>query len=227
MLLAPRPQLVTVDLRIMKKLRKIIHRGEGERVDFKQKITDPYKIAKTISSFANTKGGKILVGVRDDKTITGIDPEEEKYTLETAAQFYCDPPVPIRFKEVEDEEEEITVLEVIIPESKEKPHFVRDKNEQRLVYIRQRDKSIPAGKTMINLMRKGELSDAPTINYDQLDHNERKLLSFLERHERVTLKQFMQIVNISRRRALRILHHLTQEGAIRMHEHEQEPYYTL
>ncbi|MEM6844032.1 MAG: ATP-binding protein [Bacteroidota bacterium] len=210
----------------MKKLRKLIHRGEGERLDFKQKITDSYKIAKTISSFANTKGGKILVGVRDDKTILGVDPEEEKYMLETAAEFYCDPPVTLHFREIEDEEEEIIVLEVTIPESQEKPHFVRDKNDQRLVYIRQRDKSIPAGKTMIDLMRKGELSDNQ-VSIANLDHNERKLLSFLERHERVTLKQFMQIVNISRRRALRILHHLTREGAIRMHEQEKEPYYTL
>ncbi|WKN41655.1 AlbA family DNA-binding domain-containing protein [Tunicatimonas pelagia] len=210
----------------MKKLKKLIHQGEGERLDFKQKITDPYKIAKTIASFANTKGGKILVGVRDDKTIMGVDPEEEKYTLETAAQFYCDPPITLQFKEVEDEEEDITVLEVTIPESWEKPHFVRDKNERRLVYIRQRDKSIPAGKTMVDLMRKGELPDNQ-VNLAHLDHNERKLLSFLERHERVTLKQFMQIVNISRRRALRILHHLTREGAIRMHEQEKEPYYTL
>ncbi|MGB3587067.1 MAG: ATP-binding protein [Tunicatimonas sp.] len=210
----------------MKKLRKMIHRGEGEQLDFKQKITDPYKIAKTISSFANTRGGKILVGVRDDKTIVGVDPEEEKYTLETAAQFYCDPPIKLQFREVEDEEEEVTVLEVIIPESNEKPHFIRDKNEQRLVYIRQRDKSIPAGKTMIDLMQKGELPEA-SVDLTHLDYNERKLLSFLERHERVTLKQFMQIVNISRRRALRILHHLTREGAIRMHEHEKEPYYTL
>ncbi len=204
----------------------MIHRGEGEQLDFKQKITDPYKIAKTISSFANTRGGKILVGVRDDKTIMGVDPEEEKYTLETAAQFYCDPPIKLQFREVEDEEEEVTVLEVIIPESNEKPHFIRDKNEQRLVYIRQRDKSIPAGKTMIDLMQKGELPEA-SVDLTHLDYNERKLLSFLERHERVTLKQFMQIVNISRRRALRILHHLTREGAIRMHEHEKEPYYTL
>lgn len=211
----------------MKELRKLIYQGEGEQLDFKQKITDSYKIAKTISSFANTRGGKILVGVRDDKAITGVDPEEEKYMLETATQIYCDPPVPLQFKEVEDEEEDITVLMVTIAESQEKPHYVRDKNEQRHVYIRQRDKSIPAGKTMIDLMRKGELTESPKLNTNYLDRHERKLLSFLEQNERITLKQFMQIVNISRRRALRILHTLTQEGAIRVHEHEHEPYYTL
>jgi flagellar motor switch protein FliG len=37
----------------------------------------------------------------------------------------------------------------------------------------------------------------------------------------------MQIVNISRRRADRILTDLTIKGAIRLHDHEKEAYYTL
>lgn len=213
----------------MNKLEELIFKGENEEVDFKQTISDPYKIAKTISSFANTKGGKILVGVRDDKTITGIDPEEEKYVLETAADFYCDPPVTLTYEEVEDDEEEKTVLIVSIKESHQKPHQIRDENHQNLVYIRQRDKSIPASKQMIALMQKGNLPSAklPSSSLKGIGFNEKKLLNFLHKHERITLKQFMQIVNISRRRAQRILTELTLKGAIRMHDHEKEAYYTL
>jgi predicted HTH transcriptional regulator len=213
----------------MNKLEELIFRGENEEVDFKQTISDPYKIAKTISSFANTRGGKILVGVRDDKTITGIDPEEEKYVLETAADFYCDPPVNLEYEEIEDEEEEKTVLVVSIKESHQKPHYIRDINQQNLVYIRQRDKSIPASKQAITLMQKGRLpmvkSSATPLK--SIGFNEKKLLDFLHKHERITQKQFMQIVNISKRRAQRILMDLTLKGAIRMHDHEKETYYTL
>lgn len=81
----------------MKRLKKLIHRGEGEQLDFKQTITDPFKIAKTITSFANTRGGTLLIGVRDNKTIRGVDPEEEKYVLETAANVYCDPAIPLTY----------------------------------------------------------------------------------------------------------------------------------
>lgn len=208
-------------------LKKIIYDGEGENIDFKQTVSQPYKIAKTIASFANTKGGKILIGVKDDKTIVGVDPEEEKYILETAADFYCDPPVKLKFEEIEDEEEEKTVLVVLIEESTDKPHYIKNKYEERLVYIRQYDKCLPASKKMIDLMRKGILpSDDDSKSFNP-DHNQKKLLSYLERHEKITLKQFMQIVNISKRRAARILNDLAGQGFIREHDHEKEMYYTL
>jgi len=213
----------------MKKLKQIIRKGEGEKVDFKQTITDPYKIAKTMTSFANTKGGKILVGVKDDKSILGTDPEEEKYTIETAAEFYCDPPISLQYDEIEDEEEK-TVLVVKVPESKQKPHYVRDENGQSHVYIRQRDKSLPASKQMIALMLKGQLVTQDVSlkkMLDKMGNHEKKLLKYLSSHEKITLKQFMQIVNISKRRAQRILTDLTIKGAIRVHDHEKEDYYTL
>jgi predicted HTH transcriptional regulator len=214
----------------MKKLKRMIHKGEGEKVDFKQTISDPYKIAKTITSFANTKGGKLLVGVKDDRSILGVDPEEEKYILETAAEFYCDPPIHLHYHEVEDEKEDKTVLIVKVNESKYKPHFVRDENEQRHVYVRQRDKSIPASKQMIGLMLKGQLAtdtNKPKKNLVSVGSKEKRLLNYLSSHEKITLKQFMQIVNISKRRANRILTDLTINGVIRVHDHEKEDYYTL
>ena len=212
---------------IMKRLRKLIHRGEDEQLDFKQTVSDPYKIAKTITSFANTRGGTLLIGVRDNKTIRGVDPEEEKYVLETAANVYCEPIVLLAYREVEDVEEGIIILEVIIGESLCKPHYVIDKQQQRHVYIRQHDKSLPASKLMIDMMRQGKL---PTGMGERmvkhLGYNEKKLFSFLEKHQRITLKQFMQMVNISKRRALRTLHELTMRGMIRLHDHEKEAYYT-
>ena len=211
----------------MKRLKKLIRRGEGERLDFKQTVSDSFKIAKTISSFANTRGGTLLIGVRDNKQIAGIDPEEEKYMLETAASFHCEPPVPLTYREVEDPEAEVMILEVTIAESPIKPHYVRDKHDQRHVYIRQHDKSLPASKMMIDMMRQGKL---PTGMGERavkhLGHNEKKLFAFLEKHQRITLRQFMQTVNISKRRASRTLHELTLRGMIRLHDHEKENYYT-
>lgn len=211
----------------MKRLTKLIRRGEGDQLDFKQTISDPVKIAKTIASFANTRGGALLVGVRDNRTIRGVDPEEEKYVLETAASFHCDPAISLSYREVEDEETNTTVLEVTIAESKDKPHYTIDQHNERRVYIRQHDKSLPASKLMIDMMRQGKLPvglGERTVQH--LGHNEKKLFAFLETHQRITLKQFMQVVNISKRRAMRTLHELTLRGMIRLHNHEKEAYYT-
>ena len=211
----------------MKRIRKLIRRGEGEQLDFKQTVSDPIKIAKTISSFANTRGGTLLIGVCDNRKIIGVDPEEEKYVLETAAGFHCDPAVALTYQEVEDEETDAIILKVDIAESRQKPHHVRGRDDQSQVYIRQHDKSLPASKLMIDMMRRGKL---PTGLGDQavkhLGHNEKKLFAFLEKHQRITLRQFMQVVNISKRRAGRTLHELTLRGMIRLHDHEKENYYT-
>ena len=52
-----------------KKLKLLISEGEGLTVEFKEQYTA--KIDRDIVAFANTKGGYILLGVKDDGKITG------------------------------------------------------------------------------------------------------------------------------------------------------------
>ncbi|MDZ4678451.1 MAG: ATP-binding protein [Oligoflexia bacterium] len=47
----------------------LIKEGEGLTVEFKERYTS--KIAHDIVAFANSKGGKILLGVADDGSIKG------------------------------------------------------------------------------------------------------------------------------------------------------------
>ncbi len=117
--------------------------GEGLQLDFKHTISDAYKIAKTICAFSNTKGGTLLVGVRDNKTIAGVKSEEEKYMIEMAAQLYCVPPVEFKFKEHSIDKK--VILEVTIEENSEKPVFALDAEKNKIVYIRQEDHTFKAG----------------------------------------------------------------------------------
>lgn len=65
-------------------LRSIIARGEGERLEFKSSLrtnmrtgeTDKrmkHAVLKTITAFLNSSGGTLLVGVKDDGSIIGVD----------------------------------------------------------------------------------------------------------------------------------------------------------
>jgi len=75
-------------------LYKIIEDGENSTVEFKRKFSSPEKIAKEMIAFANTKGGRILFGVDDDKTIIGVESEKgELESIKTAAKFYCEPEI--------------------------------------------------------------------------------------------------------------------------------------
>jgi len=205
----------------MSDLEALIAKGESDRLDFKKTITHLDKIARTLVSFANTRGGIILVGVMDNGKINGIDPEEEKYSLQQAAQFYCDPPVKLVFKEEEHEGQ--TVLKVIIPESKQKPHLAKLRENDWRGYIRVKDESVQTSKIVMQA-----LETEPNIPaYMPATKIEANLLTYFQKQPRITLHQFMHLANISKRRAQRILVHLVLHGVIRLHDKEKEVYYTL
>jgi len=207
-------------------LEKLIEKGEGENQDFKQTITSLYKIAKTIVSFANTKGGKIIIGVSDTKIIVGVDPEEEKYMLNLAATNYCDPPIAISFLEETDEDEN-TILIAEIEESTKKPHFARQINDSWIAYIRVKDKSIPAAKELVKLMRKSFREEDQNKVISSLSKQEKSMLNFLTVNDSITLREAMHVQNYSKRRASRILTALVKKNLIRVHDHEKETYWTI
>lgn len=70
---------------------ELIEEGEHEEQDFKFSISDSRKIARSISAFANNRGGRLLVGVKDNGNIAGIRSDEEFYMIEQAAEMYCRP----------------------------------------------------------------------------------------------------------------------------------------
>ena len=47
-------------------LLSLIREGEHQQQDFKYRVVDAQKLAKSVSAFANTDGGRLLIGVRDD-----------------------------------------------------------------------------------------------------------------------------------------------------------------
>lgn len=205
----------------MDELQRLIWQGENDQVDFKQRVTQPEKIARTMVSFANTRGGTILIGVKDNGTVTGIDPEEEKHTLQLAADFYCNPPVTLTFEELEAERR--IVLKVTIAESSTKPHYAKIKEDEWRGYVRVKDTSVQTSK-MVNKVLENE---APQFERIPLDRHENAALEMLQKQPRLTLKQYMKAANLSERRAYRILIKLVIHGYLRLHDKEKEDYYTL
>ena len=77
-------------------LKVLIEEGEGFELEFKRKVSTPMKVAKTLMSFANTKGGIVLFGVDDNKSIVGVGSEKEEIEMiETAARYFSDPPLDV------------------------------------------------------------------------------------------------------------------------------------
>jgi len=204
------------------KIRRLILEGEGVRQDFKKTITSCEKIAKTMVSFANNRGGRLLVGISDDGTISGVkSEEEEKYMLTKAAHFYCKPALEPAFEEIYIDDKIVLIAE--IQKSEIKPHYALGEDKKWWVYIRVNDKSVLASKIVIDVLKRENNEQGVFLEYSS---KEKALLEYLNENERITSKEFSLMLNLSRRRTHRILVNLVLSGVIRMHTTEKEEYYT-
>jgi predicted HTH transcriptional regulator len=204
------------------RIKRYLIDGEGDMLDYKQEISSAHKIAKTMVSFANHKGGTLLVGVRDNRSIAGIRTEDEKYMLDLAASFYCKPEIILEI--LEHDIGGKIVLECIVPEGEIKPYSAKGEDGKWWVYVRNKDKSLLASKVVVDVLRRNASTDGTLIEYGK---NEEMLLKYLEENERITLNEFKKKVNISRWRASKILVNLISAGVIRNHTHEKTEFYTL
>lgn len=53
-------------------LKELIVNGENKQVEFKEKLPKNESIVKTIVAFSNTAGGKLIIGVSDDRAVLGV-----------------------------------------------------------------------------------------------------------------------------------------------------------
>lgn len=203
-------------------LEKLIHQGEGVRLDFKQTISDQRKIARTISAFANNKGGILLVGVKDNGELMGCDAEEEMYMLFEAAEHFCEPPVDIYFTLYEIDED-CTIVQAAIKNSLKKPHFSLDDKDDWHMYIRTNDKTMLASSLSVKMIE----NEHETSNRDELDSKQKFVLEYLTLKESITPKILAAKLNISLQRSNRILIQLLQLGFILHHKDARGDYYSI
>lgn len=184
-------------------LQEQISEGEHQEQDFKFRIDSAQKIAITLVAFANTDGGKILIGVKDNGKITGIDPEEEYYMIDGAAQLYCDPPVPFETKVYEDEEQR-RVLEIYVPPSPDRPHFVKTPDKKKIAYLRQKDENFSVNRVIIQYLRSKDKIPGKK-NIMAYGPEERLLFDYLSEHTEISLSKYSRIAGISIEEAEKIL----------------------
>ena len=123
----------------MHPLEKMIAEGEHLHQDFKYFLSDAKKIARSVAAFANTEGGRLLIGVKDNGKIVGIKNDEDIHLIEAAAQVFCSPAVDYEPKIWEYGTKR--VLEVDIAPSPAAPHTAPTENGGRAVFIRKADEN--------------------------------------------------------------------------------------
>ncbi|MDP2040743.1 MAG: ATP-binding protein [Algoriphagus sp.] len=132
-------------------IKNLIKQKEGEKLDFKLKITSKEKIAKTLSALSNSQGGFIVVGMSDQKKIIGIDPEEERYMIEASNEEYCIPSASLIIDEIKvfhekfpstELESETSMLIVEVKKSPSTVIFCKNKIGEMKAYKRINDRTV-------------------------------------------------------------------------------------
>jgi|TARA_B100000768_G_C11269699_1_gene372798 predicted HTH transcriptional regulator len=147
---------------------KLIEEGEHLNQDFKLRIDDSRKIAKTMSGFANTDGGRLLIGVKDNGNVAGCIVSEEYHMIEAASNMYCRP--AINFDIQVWKVGHLSVLEVKILKSNSRPHFVEGVNDNGVTkwdaYIRREDRIHKANSVMVKVMQYQMRQERSEFRYD-------------------------------------------------------------
>jgi len=177
-------------------ITSLIQQGEHQKLDFKFEISDSVKIARTLVAFANTDGGTLLVGVKDNGVIAGIRSEEEKYMVETAARMYTRPPV--RYFTTEWVIEGKTVLEVVIPKGDRAPYLTLEPDGKWLAYVRVNDQNLLANRVLLKVWEKQAAGEEVVVQYTE---KEKQFLGYLEEKGTITLLELCQLTGLSRSQA--------------------------
>ena len=201
-------------------LLSLIREGEHQQQDFKYRVADACKLAKSVSAFANTDGGRLLIGVRDDGHLSGVRSEEEIFMMHQAAYRYCKPEPSIAFDTYHAEGRNIVIATV--PPSAKRPVYARDEEGRMRAYIRIKDENIVASPVLLVLWQESQKPRGAVVTYDE---SVRQLLDVMQ--GRKTLNQIVRLSRLPRHKVITLMARLIRFDTLRWEYEGQQFRFSL
>lgn len=134
----------------------LVTEPEGQTLEWKSARIHPRDLATTFVAFANADGGRLLIDIEDDGTVSRLDPITDREQVERrlrAAYEYCTPSVQIEYQFVPYRGDQVLVIDVPVSSR------VHDHSNGR-VYLRvlDRDQPLSADETLRVAFAKGQAS---------------------------------------------------------------------
>lgn len=193
----------------MHAVERWIQEGEHQRQDFKFLVSDSRKIARTLCAFANTDGGRLLIGVKDNGKISGIRSDEEAYMIDTAAKYFTEPKVEFQAKAHRVQGK--VVLEVEVSPSPQRPHRIKQEDGSWVSYLRIDDEDCLSDKVVRYLWKFAQDPRPVVLAFTEI---EQLLLGFLKENTFITPRRYSRLAGISLYKAVQIIAKLTSWGVL-------------
>lgn len=208
----------------LREIKRLVFGGENDQVEFKRRISHPEKVVREVVAFANTKGGHLLVGVDDDKSMVGLKyAEEEDFLLQKAIRELCRPAIHYRSETIALSEKRNLLVYYIEP-GKRKPYYALEQKHHRYgkAYVRVGDRSIQASPEIRRILK---FANQPADVQFHYGPNEEVLFHYLRDHEQVTVREFREISGLDYRSASEKMVQMVLANALRIIPREQEDWY--
>ena len=186
-------------------LLSLIREGEHQQQDFKYQVTDASKLAKSVSAFANTDGGRLLIGVRDDGHISGVRSEEEIFMMHQAAYKFCKPEPSIKFDTYHAEGR--TIVIATVPPSAKRPVCALNEDGLMRAYIRIKDENILASPVHLAMWRESQKQQGSVIAFGD---DIQRLLDIMQ--NKLTLNQIVRLSKLPRNKVITLVARLIRFG---------------
>ena len=116
-------------------LESLLQQPEGKTLEFKRDLSSPKPILKTLVAFANTAGGRLVIGITDDQQFVGVDdPLTEEERLCNLIADAISPRLVPNVEMVTIEGNTLLIIEVYLSNSR--PHWLKAKGPELGVYVR-------------------------------------------------------------------------------------------
>lgn len=141
-------------------IMKLSQLGEGNTLEYKRNTDKLVSILRSVSAFANTAGGIILVGVEDDGTIVGVsDIGKIQEQLSNSISNRIKPQLIPEITVTEIDNKSVISVQI---EHAPGPYYLSDKGEEKGVYIRVGNSNRLAGPEVIEEIKRSN-------NYSSFD----------------------------------------------------------
>ena len=133
--------------------QKVINQPESKTLEFKRDLSSPKPILKTLVAFANTAGGRLVIGVTDDKQLIGVhNPLDEEEKLSNLIADSISPRLVPNIELVTVEGKTLLVVEVFLSNSR--PHWLNREGIEQGVYVRLGSSNRQADQALIAELRR-------------------------------------------------------------------------
>jgi len=127
---------------------------ESSQLEFKEKMPKHDQIAKTVIGLCNAVGGSIIIGVKDDGTMVGMEEEEAHKAMEYLDKMIyevCTPPIiPLIYQQRIDG---AVLLVIEVSTGVNKPYYKSSQGLADGVYVRLGRSTLKANADMIEELK--------------------------------------------------------------------------